>query len=906
MASNNDGASPLPFPMEQEQVTAGDKVVERNEVDTVADTAGLMMPSPIMTRNIFESFNAEFENINNNHVVPGLLPATTPIPSPPPEAVAATAAALFGGCPQPSPTSGSETRAMKKMSPGETSARQQQKKKTGPRISIRCRVKVTRKHLWPILKFDEQRDIVKGYPDNYNFHGQVVSGNNSSGYVVRFDQMPVPFKDINVGRKRLVVVAPNEEERAFDRAKDMDQYGTIQPSKKKAIAPMKQSELDFVALPDEDKSITDFYEMIIDKDGNSIKWKILGDTEYLKAEDDPLKYPEGPVLLRDIGWENKSFSSVFFDEFFPSVEGHAKLMDEYLADVRASYHTSVTNDNIKFHDAEDDDPDWIIKQCYLILHASVWEGDRGLENLWRKGKSSGRHNFPDFGQYIPLAYFRAWQSAAPYMFCDRQYWYEERRNLNWNVFLPCLDKFNERRKNLLQCWLLMIDESMSGWRPKTSKLGGLPNITFEPRKPVPLGTQLRNGVECFTGCLVYQDIVQNVEEQQSKPFYFEDNDARRKQRLMTSLPGKVAMQAHTAEVLRQCHGAAVQEGGWVGGDAWFGSVMTCVELKKRLGIHSTFIIKGHTHFFPIGVLHSILEARHGNRPAGHWVTMTATISDVPIVAVAYAWSQKGVSYFVSTCGSTEPSAVKYQSKFEDDWGNTNVREIDRPQLAHFLYEYLPLIDEHNKQRQSLLQLEKKWLTKDPWFRLLCTLVGMATVDMHRLYRYHLLHCRNLSYKEVDNIGVVDFTDLIAGTMRKWQYKLQRRMPAVDDEKAQLLVRITDSDGNTSREPTETQRNKGKSVGNPFTLNCFVCRRYLFNGVQKQQTTSWWCLQCQMPLCRADRSVKDTIRTTSCHDEHLYSDDAILGCFKKHARGTPVPDRLHIEMGQRRGKRKKQG
>ena len=156
------------------------------------------------------------------------------------------------------------------------------------------------------------------------------------------------------------------------------------------------------------------------------------------------------------------------------------------------------------------------------------------------------------------------------------------------------------------------------------------------------------------------------------------------------------------------------EGGWVGGDAWFGSVMTCVELK-RLGVHSTFIIKGHTQFFPIGILHSVLVARHGNRPAGHWVTMTTTISEVPIVAVAYAWSQKGVSYFVSSCGSTEPSAVKYQSKFEDEWGNTNVREIDRPQLAHYLYEYLPLIDEHNKQRQSLLQLEKKWLTKYPWF-----------------------------------------------------------------------------------------------------------------------------------------------------------------------------------------------
>ena len=285
--------------------------------------------------------------------------------------------------------------------------------------------------------------------------------------------------------------------------------------------------------------------------------------------------------------------------------------------------------------------------------------------------------------------------------------------------------------------------------------------------------------------------------------------------------------------------------------------------------------------------------------------MTTTISEVPIVAVAYAWSQKGVSYFVSTCGSTEPSATKYQSKFEDEWGNTNVREIDRPQLAHFLYEYLPLIDEHNKQRQSLLQLEKRWLTKDPWFRLLCTLLGMATVDMHRLFRYHLLHVKGLSYKEVDNIGIVDFADLICDTLRKWQYKMQRRVPVGDDEKSQVLVRITDSDGNTSREPTEKQKNKGKTVGNPITLNCFVCRRYLLHGVQKQQTTSWWCCHCYMPLCRTNRSCEGTKRSLTCLDEHLLSQDPVLGCFKKHTRGTPVPEHLHIEMGGRKGKRKRQ-
>ena len=57
---------------------------------------------------------------------------------------------------------------------------------------------------------------------------------------------------------------------------------------------------------------------------------------------------------------------------------------------------------------------------------------------------------------------------------------------------------------------------MSAWRPKTSKFGGLPNITYEQRKPKPLGTMFKNGVEATTEIIVYQDVVQQKEVQQAK------------------------------------------------------------------------------------------------------------------------------------------------------------------------------------------------------------------------------------------------------------------------------------------------------------------------------------------------------------------------------------------------------
>jgi hypothetical protein len=75
---------------------------------------------------------------------------------------------------------------------------------------------------------------------------------------------------------------------------------------------------------------------------------------------------------------------------------------------------------------------------------------------------------------------------------------------------------------------------------------------------------------------------------------------------------------------------------------------------------------------------------------------------VELIAMAYAWSQRGISYTLSTCGSTRPAEKMYQSYFEDDYGNMGSKEKCHPELAHLLYDYLSLIAEHNKQRQKIL------------------------------------------------------------------------------------------------------------------------------------------------------------------------------------------------------------
>ena len=146
--------------------------------------------------------------------------------------------------------------------------------------------------------------------------------------------------------------------------------------------------------------------------------------------------------------------------------------------------------------------------------------------------------------------------------------------------------------------------------------------------------------------------------------------------------------------------------GWVGGDAWFGSIDAAVELKRRLNVFCTFIIKHQQNLFPIEVLRAILRARYPKRAAGHWVVMKATISEVDLFIMAYAWSNKGIAFMVSTCGTTVQHERNYMSNYEDEFGHRATKELARPAIAHMLYEFLPLIDEHNKARQSYLALER--------------------------------------------------------------------------------------------------------------------------------------------------------------------------------------------------------
>jgi len=94
-----------------------------------------------------------------------------------------------------------------------------------------------------------------------------------------------------------------------------------------------------------------------------------------------------------------SFGHLYFFNFFILllilftsflfILGHAKIIDKFLSDPRASYNDTVVRDGIIFHDEDHNDPDWKVQQCYLLLIASATEIVSGVENFWKQGPSAG-------------------------------------------------------------------------------------------------------------------------------------------------------------------------------------------------------------------------------------------------------------------------------------------------------------------------------------------------------------------------------------------------------------------------------------------------------------------------------------------------------------------------------------
>ena len=282
-----------------------------------------------------------------------------------------------------------------------------------------------------------------------------------------------------------------------------------------------------------------------------------------------------------------------------------------------------------------------------------------------------------------------------------------------------------------------MDETMCAWRPRQSKLGRLPNISYIIRKPEPLGTEYKTICCPITGVMTYMEIQRGKE-------------GMKNMHLQKELGATTACTIRCAEGSHQgdTHLKAV-----VKGDAWFGSVKCAVELAKR-GRAFVGQIKSNHSLFP----KKYIEEKLKDAPGGAHIVLKGTYQEVELIAIGYRYSSKKTLHFVMTAdaGSTTPGEP-YEIKFTDAYGNVHVCDVDRPDVISRFFQESNCVDKHNQARQFELALEKKWLTDDAYFRLFTTLVGINVTDTWKLAAHHWL----LSYRQGNNCTILSFAGILA-------------------------------------------------------------------------------------------------------------------------------------------------
>ncbi|KAL7425984.1 hypothetical protein ACHAXM_000719 [Skeletonema potamos] len=143
----------------------------------------------------------------------------------------------------------------------------------------------------------------------------------------------------------------------------------------------------------------------------------------------------------------------------------------------------------------------------LIFAANVEKG--GVDALFDKGKNKLLDELPsiDLSDWMKKYRFQQLKRVIPSAF------HGDDEADPWNNITSILDGFNNKRaRKVAASYCKVHDESMSALKPRTTKTGGLPFLSFILRKPKPIGTEFKATACTETGkCFVYDIINRSTE-----------------------------------------------------------------------------------------------------------------------------------------------------------------------------------------------------------------------------------------------------------------------------------------------------------------------------------------------------------------------------------------------------------
>jgi len=160
-------------------------------------------------------------------------------------------------------------------------------------------------------------------------------------------------------------------------------------------------------------------------------------------------------------------------------------------------------------------------------------------------------------------------------------------------------------------------------------------------------------------------------------------------------------------------------------DSWFASA-SCVKAVWQLQkIRCMGNVKTATRCFPVQELRWTLAGKERGQHA------LLHCPDDGIYALG--WHDHHYKTFVCNAGTNMPGSTAKKKRQRDD-GSNYYKEFQRPEAMELCYAGCGKIDQHNRHRQHLLGLEKRWATQKWQTRMLhSVLISMTVVDAFLMF-----------------------------------------------------------------------------------------------------------------------------------------------------------------------------
>jgi hypothetical protein len=308
-----------------------------------------------------------------------------------------------------------------------------------------------------------------------------------------------------------------------------------------------------------------------------------------------------------------------------------------------------------------------------------------------------------------------------------------------------------------------MDESMSSFRPQTSKTGNLPNLSYILRKPKPLGTEFKN-IVCGT-----TRIMLALEIQEGK-------FPMREKQHCTRLGATAACTTRLMELVAGCGQSKTEAEAKLDiglGDSWFGSVTAIVEAARN-GQELIAGVKTNSSKSPKKEMEALMEGC----PSVMFRTRTMVKR-----SSSSSYNARKVLHFVMTdgAGSTVPDPNRaYIARFPDEYGNLEIRKVPRPACLSDYFEKCNVVDVHNQMRQGILGLEEKWVTQYGFSRVMCTILGMCVIDAKEATRHGLARSHPLANASVKRVAGAIADDIFRRMILTDETHPSYTIPALSD------------------------------------------------------------------------------------------------------------------------------